>query len=166
MSDPAKARASAPHAAGPATGFWLRLAASLAVAGLFAWALTPYIDAIPADASVAPAAMLGFAALLLAYLFARGARWIFLLRPLAPVPLPTALSVGLAGSMWIALLPFRLGELARPLLLSKTTSIDVGRGLGVVALERTGASWADHSTTFLPDPGSQTVTTRPLPTAT
>src|SRR5688572_15035127 len=119
-----------------ASGLWLRLVASLAIAGLFGLALRPYLDAIPRDASVDPLALAGFAALLVAYLFARGSRWLFLLRPLAPVPLSTALAVGLAGSMWIALLPFRLGELARPVLLSRTTSIDVGRGLGVVALER------------------------------
>lgn len=138
MSNPVKAPVEAPRAAGHGTGpwLWVRLLASLVVAALFAWALAPYIDAIPRDASVDPAAMIGFVALLLAYLFARGARWIFLLRPLAPVSLSTALSVGLAGSMWIALLPFRLGELARPLLLSRTTPIDVSRGLGVVALER------------------------------
>lgn len=128
MSEPGKQRGS--------VGLWLRLAASLVVAGLFAVALSPYIDAIPADIRVDPAALAGFAGLLVAYLVARGGRWIFLLRPLSPVAVPRALAVGLAGSMWIALLPFRLGELARPLLLAKTTAIDLRRGLGVVALER------------------------------
>jgi hypothetical protein len=142
VSDPTKApapnasRGAAGVSARGSFGLVLRLAASLVVAGLFAWALAPYIDAIPADARVDPLAMIAFGLLLLLYLFARGARWIFLLRPLAPVPLRVALSVGLAGSMWIALLPFRLGELARPLLLAKTTPIDMRRGLGVVALER------------------------------
>lgn len=132
MSEPERAPIAPPGA----SGLRWKLGASLVVAGLFAWALAPYIDAIPEDPGVDPAAMLGFVALLAVYLFARGVRWIFLLRPLSAISLRLALLVGLSGSMWIALLPFRLGELARPLLLARTTAIGVRQGLGVIALER------------------------------
>jgi uncharacterized membrane protein YbhN (UPF0104 family) len=57
-------------------------------------------------------------------------------RPLGPVPLSVTLRVSLAGYMWIALLPFRLGELARPLLLAQRSDITVHRALGTVAIER------------------------------
>jgi uncharacterized protein (TIRG00374 family) len=108
----------------------------LVVAGFFVIALRPYLDAVPADLSVHPGGLAAFALMLVLYIAVRAARWAFLVRALAPAPVGTVLRVGLAGTMWIALLPFRLGELARPVLLSKTTGIDVRQGLGTVALER------------------------------
>jgi len=69
----------------------------------------------------------------------RSVRWWFLLRPLqpdTPVPLPTAIYAGLAGTMWIALLPWRLGEFARPLLIAKRSCVTASQALGVVAIER------------------------------
>ncbi len=118
------------------TGLWIRIGASLVLAGLIVYALHPYLDAVPRDLSVDPAGLAAFAALLAVYLVVRSGRWVFLVRPLGPAPVATVIKVGLAGTMWIALLPFRLGELARPVLLAKTTGIDVRKGLGTVALER------------------------------
>lgn len=117
-------------------GLLLRLGASSILAVAFAAALWPYLRAVPRDLSIAAWAIPAYLATLVPYHLTRAGRWHALVRPLGPVPLGVTLRVSLAGYMWIALLPFRLGELARPLLLAQRSTITVHRTLGTVAIER------------------------------
>ena len=117
-------------------GLWIRLAGSVALAVGFVLALRPYLDAIPSSFDIAPWTVPAFMAVLLVYNVTRSARWLLLLRPLGPVPPWIGMRVGFAGAMWIALLPFRLGELARPIMLAKTTNVTIRRALGSIAIER------------------------------
>jgi uncharacterized membrane protein YbhN (UPF0104 family) len=67
-------------------------------------------------------------------------RWRPLLEPHASVPLAVLNRAGAVGFMAVFLLPLRLGEFARPLMLARThaghTPVRFGAGLGVIALER------------------------------
>ena len=61
-------------------------------------------------------------------------------QPLAPagekLKIGVVTRISLAGYMWIALLPFRLGEFARPLFLAQKTSVSATPALGTIAIER------------------------------
>lgn len=114
----------------------MRLVASLLLAVAFAAALWPYLRAVPADLTIAAWAIPAYLATLVPYHLTRAGRWHALVHPLGPVRLGVTLRVSLAGYMWIALLPFRLGELARPILLAQRSTITVHRTLGTVAIER------------------------------
>ena len=81
--------------------------------------------AIPADPWVAPSVLAIYALLLVPFHLVRAARWWFLLRRLGDVPLREAIALGMVGYMWIALLPLRLGELARPLLVAHRHAITI-----------------------------------------
>ncbi|MEM6996454.1 MAG: hypothetical protein AAF721_38470, partial [Myxococcota bacterium] len=90
-------------------GLWIRLGGSVALAALFLYALSPYLDAIPSSFDIAWWTVPAFLGVMIVYNVTRAARWLLLLRPLGDVPTGVGLRVGLAGAMWIALLPFRLG---------------------------------------------------------
>jgi len=128
----ADASAPAPSRA----GLWLRLALSMGLAVAFAAALWPYLRAVPRDLWVPAWVLPAYLATLVPYTLTRAARWHALVRPLGPVRLADTLRVSLAGYMWIALLPFRLGELARPVFLAQRTGIPMQPALGTVAIER------------------------------
>lgn len=115
---------------------WLRIAVSCVLGVALLAALWPLMAAIPADPWIAPEVVAGYAALLVPFHLARAGRWWFLLRCLGPVRPGESIGIGLVGYMWIALLPLRLGELARPLLVAHRHGIAVGRTLAVVAVER------------------------------
>lgn len=128
--------ASAPAPTRRPGSLLVRLVLSLVLAVAFAAALWPYLRAVPSDLSIAAWAIPTYLCTLVPYHLARAGRWHALVRPLSPVPLSVTLRVSLAGYMWIALLPFRLGELARPLLLAQRSDVTVHRALGTVAIER------------------------------
>ncbi|NVB42193.1 flippase-like domain-containing protein [Pseudenhygromyxa sp. WMMC2535] len=116
---------------------WLfRLALSVIIGGGFVFALIRRIQFIPDDpwppAWVLPTYLLT----LVGYFVFRAGRWHALVRPLADVPLRTTLAVSMAGTMWIMVLPLRLGEFARPLFLAERSEVSFGQGLGTVAIER------------------------------
>ncbi|MBK6917129.1 MAG: flippase-like domain-containing protein [Deltaproteobacteria bacterium] len=115
---------------------WLRLAVSSVLGGALLWVVWPLMAAVPADPAIAPRVLLGFALALVPYHGLRALRWWFLLRRLGEVSWRSAVAIGLAGYLWIAVLPLRLGELARPLMVAQRHGIAVGRTLAVVAVER------------------------------
>lgn len=104
--------------------------------GAIVAALWPLMAAVPADPWIAPSVLVVFALLLVPFHLVRAARWWFLLRRQGDVSLREAIAIGMVGYMWIALLPLRLGELARPLLVAHRHAITIGRTLAVVAVER------------------------------
>ncbi|MEM6290892.1 MAG: lysylphosphatidylglycerol synthase transmembrane domain-containing protein [Myxococcota bacterium] len=127
-----------PSTPGSSRGVALKLGVSVLLAGAFVWALRPYLSALPSDLDVSAAVLLGYLATLLPYHLLRAGRWVLLLRPLGETLPPTreVLRIGLAGYMWIALMPFRLGEFARPMFLAQRSDVRVSQSLGTVAIER------------------------------
>jgi len=68
--------------------------------------------------------------------FLRVIRWYPLLRPLGHVDFGILNRVSGLGNMYLFLLPFRLGELARPLLLARETNIRMSASLATIVVER------------------------------
>jgi uncharacterized protein (TIRG00374 family) len=66
----------------------------------------------------------------------RARRWVQLLRPVAGVAMGDALSSTAIGAGAAALLPLRLGEIVRPALLARRSSIRFSAALSSVVLER------------------------------
>jgi uncharacterized membrane protein YbhN (UPF0104 family) len=99
-------------------------------------AIWPYMAAMPERIAIPAWVVPAYLAALVPFHGLRAIRWWWLVRGLGPVPARDALLLGLAGYMWIAVLPLRIGELARPLLLAEKNGIAVARSVGVVAVER------------------------------
>jgi hypothetical protein len=83
--------------------------------------------------SVHWAALALYAPLVLAMTWFRSVRWRFLLRQIIEVPKMRLFAVSCAGFLMILLLPFRLGELARPYML-RTRPEDVKPGQPVLSM--------------------------------
>ncbi|HET6585679.1 MAG TPA: lysylphosphatidylglycerol synthase transmembrane domain-containing protein [Nannocystaceae bacterium] len=115
---------------------WLRLAVSVVLGVGLVAAIWPYMAAMPERIAIPAWVVPAYLGALVPFHLLRAIRWWWLVRGLGPVPARDALAVGLAGYMWIAALPLRIGELARPLLLAERNAIPVARSLGVVAVER------------------------------
>jgi len=116
--------------------WWLRLSLSLVIALGFGFALYRRIELIPADPWLPAWVLPSYLLTLVGYFVFRAGRWHYLVEPLGEVSWRTTLPVSMAGTMWIMVLPLRLGELARPLFLAQKTDIGLGQALGTVALER------------------------------
>lgn len=114
----------------------MRLGLSLVLAVAFALALRPYLRAVPPNLSIPGWVIPAYLATLVPYHLLRAGRWQFLLQPLDPPRWRTTLAIGLAGYFWIAVLPFRLGELARPIFLAQRSRIPVTSSLATVVIER------------------------------
>lgn len=116
-----------------------RLAVSLAVAAAAAWVV--FRGADPHDMAAAARGLRpGWLALALASMLAllalRLVRWWLLVRPLGSVSAARAVRLGAVGLMAIDLLPLRLGELARPVLLDRRAGVHFGAGVAAVLVER------------------------------
>lgn len=114
----------------------LRLTLSVVLAAAFIAALAPHLRTIPDDLHVPVWVVVAYLGTLVPYHLLRAGRWHVLVRPLGDVGWRGSTLVALAGYMWIAVLPFRLGELARPLFLTQHAGISTRRALGTVAIER------------------------------
>jgi glycosyltransferase 2 family protein len=84
---------------------------------------------------------IGAAALVFCLLYslshgARVVRWYFLVRPLGPCEPREVHRVCTVGFLAVLLLPFRLGEFVRPLLLARNTGLSPSGALGTVVVER------------------------------
>ena len=71
-----------------------------------------------------------------ATVYIRAQRWRVLLRPVGDVPLYPALSATAIGFGATSVLPFRLGEILRPLLLGRHAGVGMSAALSSVVLER------------------------------
>jgi len=67
----------------------------------------------------------------------RSIRWGIILHPIQPLSQKIIFPITSIGSMLIILLPARLGELARPYLLSQNSGISLSTSLATIVLERT-----------------------------
>ena len=100
----------------------LRLALSLAVSGLLMWLSLRNADLRAvgrAIASATPWRMFAYVGVLLAIHLIRTVRWGILLEPLGHVGFKRLNSASAVGFMLLILLPLRLGEFARPLLIAR-----------------------------------------------
>ncbi len=76
-----------------------------------------------------------FASLLIVHWF-RAWRWNYLLRPVAQVPTGRIIAYAWVGFFAIMMLPLRMGEVVRPILLRREGKISGSAALGTIAAER------------------------------
>jgi len=83
---------------------------------------------------------LGYVALSLLFIVSmqilRSYRWGVILQPMEKIPQVTLFSVTCVGFLAITAIPARIGELARPYLIAKKSSIKMSSALGTVIVER------------------------------
>lgn len=124
---------------------WLRehalaLTGSLLFAGGFAWLLKagalPIVPPAHAWEGVRLWVIPAYAAWFLGLHVLRCCRWTLLVAPAQRPPLRLTLAIGLVAYAAIVLLPFRLGEAARPALMRSQARIPLGTSAGVVGAER------------------------------
>jgi glycosyltransferase 2 family protein len=77
-----------------------------------------------------------YLAILLVLHLVKTVRWGLLLRPIAPVPFARLNAVAAVGFMALVLLPFRLGELARPILVAERPRLRTSAALSSIVVER------------------------------
>jgi uncharacterized membrane protein YbhN (UPF0104 family) len=102
-----------------------RTVLSLLVSGVFVWLSLRHTDleaVVHAITSAAALPLLGYLGILLAVHLVRTVRWGLLLEPLGHVGFKRVNSASAIGYMMLMLLPLRLGELARPLLVARTAT--------------------------------------------
>lgn len=134
-----------PIAASGGIGRWLRahalaLTGSLLFAGGFAWLLKagalPIVPPAHAWAAVHKWVIPTYGLWFIVIHFLRCCRWILLVAPSQRPSLGLTLGIGLVAYAAVVLLPFRLGEAARPALMRSRARIPLGTSAGVVGAER------------------------------
>lgn len=155
----------------------LRLALSLVLGGALAWMLVhgglPIVPAADAFRHVRPWAVPVYVATLVAVHWFRASRWRFLLRPVAEVPLREVMTTSWLGFAAILFLPLRAGEVVRPYLVAKRSSVRGWEAAGTVGAERvidglvlSAALFAALAGTTPLDPLPERVGELPVPVAT
>ena len=115
----------------------LRTVVSLAMSAVFIWLSLRHADLRAVGASIAaadPSRVAIYLALMLVVHLVRTVRWGILLEPLGQVGFKRLNSASAVGFMLLMVLPLRLGEFARPLLIARRPP-----GGGGVVLRRSGA---------------------------
>lgn len=119
---------------------WLKLLASLLVAGGFVWLLNrgalPILPGASAFSKMRWWTVPAYVAIWCGIHVLRAARWHWLLAPVHPVPLRRIIAVAWIGFAAIVLLPFRTGEVVRPVLIRKKGHLSAWAATGTVAAER------------------------------
>ena len=69
-------------------------------------------------------------------LYLRSYRWGIILNPLKRISQKVLFPITAVGLMAVVLLPFRMGELGRPYLVSKRSGVDMSSAFGTIVLER------------------------------
>lgn len=119
---------------------WIKLLGSLLVALGFAWLLhkgaLPIVPSASAFARVKWWTVAAYVAIWCGIHLLRAVRWHFLLAPVHPVPMKRIVAVAWIGFAAIVLLPFRTGEVVRPVLIRKKGHLSAWAATGTVAAER------------------------------
>jgi uncharacterized protein (TIRG00374 family) len=119
---------------------WLKLLLSLAVAAGFAYLMhagaLPIVPSRDAFERVRWWTLPGYFVLWCGVHFVRAGRWYFLLAPIHRVPLRRVLAVAWIGFAAIVILPFRTGEVVRPVLIRKKGHLSGWAATGTVGAER------------------------------
>ena len=118
-----------------------RVIASLAIAGGFVWLFhrggLPLIPPAGTLSTLAVWAVPAYALLTAGNVYFRVHRWVPLLRPIAPdVSPPRVVGIGMIGIAAIMFAPLRMGEAARPFLLSRDGKVSFFQALGAAGAER------------------------------
>jgi len=117
----------------------IQLALGLGLAVLLTWLFLRQVHLDRVGAALAGVRLWFLAAAVAVVLLnqlQRAWRWHVLLSPLAKVPTRPLLECTLMGWGVTAVLPGRLGEIVRPVLLSRRTSVRASAAIGSVVLER------------------------------
>jgi uncharacterized protein (TIRG00374 family) len=80
--------------------------------------------------------LLAYLPILLGIHLARTVRWGLLLRPVAKIPFAKLNAVSAVGLMGLSLLPFRLGEFTRPILIAERPALRTSTALSSIVVER------------------------------
>lgn len=118
-----------------------RALASLLIAAGFVWALRhgglPFAPPPHAAEQLRWWGLPAFVLLMCAALYFRTARWLHLLRPMAPhLRRWRVFGVGLVGFAAVFFAPLRLGEMVRPYMMSQEDDVTFVQAVGTVAAER------------------------------
>ncbi len=133
-----------PNAPAPQPGFlsrhWLKVLLSLLIALGFGYLL--HAGALPIVPSMGQLShtrwwtLAAYIGIWLGVHYVRAARWYWLLKPIHRVPMRRVLAVAWIGFAAIVLLPFRAGEVVRPVLIRKKGHLSGWAATGTVAAER------------------------------
>jgi uncharacterized protein (TIRG00374 family) len=85
---------------------------------------------------IQPTYVIFFILLIILMQWLRSYRWGVILQPMGKIDQFSLFSVTSVGFLAIALIPARIGELARPYLISKRSSIKMSSALGTILIER------------------------------
>jgi hypothetical protein len=117
-----------------------KVLASLGIAALFVWLFRrgglPLVPGPEALASLTAWGVAGYTVLLLATMWLRTYRWVYLLRPLADVDTRRVVGVGFLGFGAILFGPLRMGEVVRPYLIASDDGVGFTEATGTVLAER------------------------------
>ncbi len=124
---------------------WLRrhggtLALSVAIGASLFWLLEagalPVVPNAAAFERVRWWTLPAYAGIWLVVIVLRCGRWFWLLRPIHPVPMRRVLRISFIYIGAVTVLPFRLGELVRPVLVREDGKVPFWAATGTVAAER------------------------------
>ena len=120
-------------------GRWLKLALSLAITGVSLWWTfrdTRWSEMLVSLTSANWLMLIPFILMLLVIHVARTIRWGNLLSPQERVPFKPLNEAAAIGFMMLMILPFRLGEFARPVLIAQRSKIRRSVAMTSVVFER------------------------------
>lgn len=121
-------------------GMWMKLGLSLLPAAGFVWLLQrgalPLLPDRDALERVPAASLLLYVAVWTTMYLIRTGRWWFLLAPVQRIPLGTVLRVACVGLAAVLILPFRMGEAVRPILIRREGRLSAWAATGTVGAER------------------------------
>ncbi len=113
---------------------------SLAIAGLFVWLMrrggVPLVPRADQFAHVHWWAVVAYLLSLAGVHWFRAWRWDYLLRPVARVPTRQIIAIAWVGFFAIMMLPFRAGEVVRPVLIRRDGRVSGSAATGTIAAER------------------------------
>jgi glycosyltransferase 2 family protein len=121
-------------------GMWKKLALSLVPAAGFVWLLQrgalPLVPDREELGRVPASTFVLYLAVWSTMYSLRTCRWWFLLRPIEHVPLRTVVRVACLGLAAVVLLPFRMGEAVRPILIRREGRLSAWAATGTIGAER------------------------------
>lgn len=117
----------------------LKVAVGLAVGGLFLWLAVRGVDLNSVGRALRGSrtwlAVLSLLAMVVASVL-RSLRWQVVLKPVASLNQRLIFPITMVGYMASTLLPARIGELARPIILARRSEVDTSAALATVVVER------------------------------
>ena len=124
----------------PAVRIGVSLILMVALLAFFLWNVD-FAEMMAGLAQANPWLIVLAALLALLSYFARVIRWVLILRPVARVRLSSATLATAVGYAVITLLPARMGDIIRPVLLAKRDHFPVSAGLASILTERVFDLW-------------------------